>query len=84
MYGAAAAASRFANGLARRHIHVMADSYESCRAALDEIIRRYRARLVGDTSGPTLTRKQAVLLIRALGFTEGDAFRWLDANPGRP
>jgi hypothetical protein len=62
----------------------MADSYESSLAALNDIITRYRARLVGDSSRPTLTREQAVVLIKALGFTEGDAMRWLDAKPSRP
>ena len=77
-------ASQFDHGLARRHIQGMADSYESCLAKLDDIIGRYRARLVGDRSRPTLTREQAVMLIKALGFTEGDAMRWLDAKPSRP
>jgi hypothetical protein len=73
-----------AYGLVRPHVHIMADSYESSLAALNDIITRYRARLVGDSSRPTLTREQAVVLIKALGFTEGDAMRWLDAKPSRP
>jgi hypothetical protein len=62
----------------------MANSYESCAAALDEIITRYRAGLTGERSRVTLSREQAIKLIRALGFTEGDAMRWLDEKPRRP
>lgn len=76
-------ASLFEHGLARRHMHVMAELYERCRAKLDDIIERYRAGRVGDRGRATLTREQAVLLIRALGFTLGDAMRWLDAKPPR-
>jgi acetate kinase len=76
-------ASRFAYGLARHHIHVMEDSYESCLATLDAIITRYRAG-IGDRSKLTLTREEAVKRIKALGFTEGDALRWLDSKRRRP
>jgi hypothetical protein len=58
-------------------------SYEKLRAALDDIIERYRARLVGDRTRPTLSRKEAIKQIRALGFTEGDAMRWLDPKRHR-
>jgi hypothetical protein len=74
-------ASRFAYGLTRRHITVMSPSYESLRAELDEIVERYHAR---DGSKVTLTREEAVKRIRQLGFTEGDAMRWLDQKPRRP
>jgi hypothetical protein len=63
----------------------MAPSYESMRAALDEIIRRYRGDPGGDRrGGPALSREQAVEMIKALGFTRGDALRWLDAKNRRP
>jgi hypothetical protein len=62
----------------------MDDSYESHRAALDSIIERYRARFTRDRSQPALTREEAVKLIKALGFTEGDAMRWLGSKPPRP
>jgi hypothetical protein len=68
---------------APRHIYVMANSYESSRAALDDIIERYRGSLTGDRARATLTREQAVELIKALGFTRGDALRWLDSKPPR-
>jgi hypothetical protein len=58
----------------------LTQSYESVRAELDEIVGRYRARL-GDTRD-TLTREEAVRRIRVLGFTEGDALRWLGSGPG--
>jgi len=61
----------------------MVDSYEKLRAALDDIIERYRARLVGDWARPTLSRKEAIDRIKALGFTEGDAMRWLDSKHHR-
>ena len=54
-------------------------SYESLRAELDEIVERYRARRTDDRSG--LTREEAVRRIRKLGFTEGDALRWLRSVP---
>jgi len=67
----------------RRHIHVMAESYESSRAALDGIIERYRGGLAGDRRRGALTREQAIELIKALGFTRGDALRRLDPKPPR-
>jgi hypothetical protein len=39
-----------AYGLVRPHVHIMVESYESCLGALNDIITRYRGRLVGDTS----------------------------------
>jgi len=63
----------------------MAQSYESTRAALDEIIRRYRGAAAGDRrAGPALSREQAIEMIKALGFTRGDAVRWLDSKSWRP
>lgn len=63
----------------------MAPSYESTRAALDEIIRRYRGDPAGDRrAGPALSREQAIEMIKALGFTRGDAARWLDAKRSHP
>jgi hypothetical protein len=58
-------------------------SYEKLRAALDDIIERYRARLGGDGTRPTLSRKEAIERIKALGFTEGDAMRWLNSKRHR-
>lgn len=62
---------------------IMAPSYESSRAALDDIIMQYRA---GRTSRgrATLSRERAIELIKALGFTRGDALRWLDPKPPKP
>ena len=56
-------------------------SYESLRAELDEIVERYRAHRAGDGSKRGLTREEAVKRIRRLGFTEGDAVRWLGSKP---
>ena len=53
-------------------------SYEGLRAELDDIVERYRAHLSDDRS---LTREEAVRRIRKLGFTEGDAVRWLGSKP---
>jgi hypothetical protein len=64
-----------------RWIQRMTQSYESSRAALDDIIRRYRAGLGSDRGGPALSREQAVDMIKALGFTRADALRWLDSQP---
>ena len=54
-------------------------SYEGLRAELDQVVRRYRADLADDRS--TLTRDEAIKRIRKLGFTEGDALRWLGSKP---
>ena len=63
----------------------MTQSYESTRAALDEVIMRYRGDVVGDRHGlPPLSRELAIEMIRALGFTRGDALRWLDSERRRP
>jgi hypothetical protein len=60
----------------------MSPSYESLRAELDEIVERYRAhRPYGGKIA--LSREEAVKRIRKLGFTEGDAMRWLDQKPRR-
>jgi hypothetical protein len=53
----------------------MQRSYESLRAELDDIVARYRGAKDG------LTREEAVKRIRQLGFTEGDAERWLGSKP---
>jgi hypothetical protein len=58
----------------------MAQSYKSSHAALDDIIRRYRAGQIG-RGRAALSREQAIELIKALGFTRGDAGRWLDPKP---
>jgi hypothetical protein len=62
------------------HIHVMPRSYESLRAELDDIMERYRVHTARD-GGSGLTHEEAVKRIRQLGFTEGDAVRWLGAKP---
>jgi hypothetical protein len=54
-------------------------SYESLRAELDEIVGRYRAHLTDSRSA--LTREETIRRIRTLGFTEGDALRWLGSKP---
>jgi hypothetical protein len=58
----------------------VAETYESRRAWLDDIIERYCAGRAGDRGRRTPTREQATLLIEAPGFTEGDAMRWLDSK----
>jgi hypothetical protein len=55
----------------------MPPSYESLRAELDDIVEQYRAYIARDESKAGLTRGEAVKRIRQLGFTEGDALRWL-------
>jgi hypothetical protein len=74
-------ASKFACGASRRHIHIMPRSYESLRAELEDILEQYRAHFARDGSKAGLTRGEAVKLIRQLGFTEGDAERWLSSKP---
>jgi hypothetical protein len=54
-------------------------SYEGLRAELDQVVGRYRAHSADDRD--TLTREEAVRRIRKLGFTAGDAFRWLGSKP---
>jgi hypothetical protein len=55
-------------------------SYESLRAELDSIVEQYRAH---DGSKAGLTRDEALKRIRQLGFTEGDAVRWLGSKSQR-
>ena len=62
-------------------MHGMARSYEGLRAELDDIIERYRAQTAGDGIKRGLTREEAVKRIRELGFTKGDAERWLGSRP---
>jgi hypothetical protein len=59
----------------------MPPSYESLRAELDDIVEQYRAHIARDGSKAGLTRGEAVKRIRQLGFTEGDAVRWLGSRP---
>jgi hypothetical protein len=59
----------------------MRRSYESIRAELDDIVERYRAHAAHDEGKGGLTREEAVKRIRQLGFTEGDAERWLGSKP---
>jgi hypothetical protein len=59
----------------------MPRSYESLRAEIDDIVERYRARATRDGDKGGLTREEAVKRIRQLGFTEGDAVRWLGSRP---
>jgi hypothetical protein len=58
----------------------MSPSYESLRAELDEIVERYRVPVARDGSKRTLTLEEAVERIHKLGFTRGDAMRWLGPN----
>jgi len=53
-------------------------SYEGLRAELDQIVGRYRAHSADDQG--TLTREEAARRIRKLGFTAGDALRWLGSK----
>ena len=59
----------------------MQRSYENLRAELDGIVERYRAHTARDGGKDRLTREEAVKCIRQLGFTEGDAERWLGSKP---
>jgi hypothetical protein len=59
----------------------MPRSYEGLRAEIDDILERYRAHTTRDWGKGGLTREEAVKRIRHLGFTEGDAERWLGAKP---
>jgi len=68
-------------GASEHHIHVMPRSYESLRAELDDILERYRAHAAQDGGKGGLARAEAVKRIRQLGFTEGDAERWLGSPP---
>ena len=52
----------------------MPRSYESLCAELEDILERYH---VPTWREDGLTRAEAVKRIRKLGFTEGDAKRWL-------
>ena len=61
----------------------MPRSYEDIRAELEDILERYRARTAREEDKGGLTREQAVTRIRRLGFTEGDAKRWLDQKRSR-
>ncbi len=73
---------RGAYGASGHHIHViMPPSYEDLRAELDDIVEQYRAHIARDVSKTGLTRGEAVKRIRQLGFTEGDAVRWLGSKP---
>ena len=54
-------------------------SYEKLRAAIDAIVEQYRAD--APWSDRALTRAEAVKRICQLGFTEGDANRWLGSKP---
>jgi hypothetical protein len=64
-------------------VSLMLGSYEHHLATLEGIIKRYRAALAGDERRP-LSRAQAIQRIKALGFTQGDAERWLEPKPRRP
>jgi hypothetical protein len=59
----------------------MRRSYENLHAELEEIVERYRAHTARDGGKDGLTRAEAVKRIRQLGFTEGDAERWLGSKP---
>ncbi len=59
----------------------MRRSYENLRAELEDIVERYRADTARDGGKDGLTRVEAVKRIRQLGFTEGDAERWLGSKP---
>ena len=59
----------------------MPRSYERLRAEIEDILERYRAHTARDGDKGGLTREQAVKRIRQLGFTEGDAERWLGSKP---
>ena len=59
------------------HIKIMSTSYESLRAELDEIVEQYRTPVPRDGSKGRLTLEEAVERIHKLGFTRGDAIRWL-------
>jgi hypothetical protein len=62
---------------------IMPMSYESVRAELDQIIEQDLAHITRDGNKAGLTRQEAVERIRRLGFSRGDAVRWLDPKPQR-
>jgi hypothetical protein len=53
------------------------------RAELDEIVDRYRAQFHQDGHKSVMTREEAIKRIRKLGFSAGDAMRWLGKQPPR-
>jgi hypothetical protein len=57
-------------------------SAEEWIAEIDRIIQQYR----GETGRrlPPLTRKQAIERMIELGFSQGDAVRYLDRNRAKP
>ena len=58
-------------------------SAEEWMAAVDGIVQKYR----GDSGRrvlPALTRKQAIECLVELGFSQGDAIRYLDRNRAKP
>ena len=58
-------------------------SAEEWMAEVDRIIHGYRGE--ADRRGaPPMTRKQAIERLVELGFSEGDAFRYLDRNRAKP
>jgi len=60
----------------------MPRSYERLRAEIDAIVEQYRVEAPwGDRGKHVLSRAEAVKRICQLGFTEGDANRWLGSKP---
>ena len=60
----------------------MPRSYENLRAEIDAIVEQYHADTPWGFQGKhALTREEAVKRICHLGFTEGDANRWLGSKP---
>jgi hypothetical protein len=58
-------------------------SAEEWMAEVDRIIHEY-CEETGRRSVPPLTRKQAIGRLVELGFSEGDAVRYLDRNRAKP
>jgi hypothetical protein len=56
-------------------------SAEEWVAELDGIINQYRD---GEPRAAPLTRRQAIDRLVELGFSEGDAVRYLDRNRAKP
>jgi hypothetical protein len=58
-------------------------SAEEWMAEVDGIVHQYRGES-GSRGLPPLTRKQAIERMVELGFSEGDAIRYLDRNRAKP
>lgn len=54
-------------------------SYEQMMAKMKDIEQRYRAKLRGNDGGDGLTKDEAIEAYTKLGYTEGQARRYIEA-----